>query len=382
MEYKDYYAILGVPRTASQAEIKKAFRKLARQHHPDVNKGNPEAERRFKEVNEAHAVLNDPEKRKAYDTLGANWASYQQGGGAGAADNPFADFVRRSYASGAGGTGRGGIRFEYRGSAEDPSGFSDFFRTFFGGGAPGSGGSATGARGRQNPMRGAGAGISMDYDDLLGGLGFEGTPARAPGRRGRATTSGAPKQDVEAEAEVTLEEVLHGTTRLLQVSDRRYEVTIPPGAADRQRIRLSGKAGSGPAAGDLYVRIKVLPHPTFERNAADLTRDMNISLRDALLGGEVPVETLAGGRLLLRIPAGTQSGRIFRLAGQGLPRFRVDGRGDLYCRVRVVLPTDLDEHARELATRFLDAADQSGPTKADATTARTSDHATRTADRR
>jgi curved DNA-binding protein len=371
MEYKDYYAILELPRTAGAADIKKAFRRLARQHHPDVNKGNAEAERRFKEINEAHAVLSDREKRKAYDTLGADWAAYQQGGAAGGAENPFADFARRSRAGRGSGARPGGIRFEYRGSADDLSGFSDFFRTFFGG-APGS------ASGRTSATTGGG----LDHDDLLGGLGFEGTPARARGRRGRATTSDAPRQDVEAETEVTLEEVFHGTTRLLQVSDRRYAVTIPPGAADRQRIRLSGKAGSGPAAGDLYVRIRVLPHPTFERNAADLTRDVNISLRDALLGGEVPVETLAGGRLLLRIPAGTQSGRIFRLAGQGLPRFRVDGRGDLYCRVRVVLPTNLDEHARELATRFLDAANQAGPTKADPTTATTTDHATRTADRR
>jgi curved DNA-binding protein len=356
MEYKDYYAILGVPRGASQADIKKAFRKLARQHHPDVNKGNADAERRFKEINEANAVLGDPEKRRSYDTLGADWASYQQSGGAGAAANPFADFVRRSYADGPGGTGGsgpGGIRFEYHGSAEDLSGFSDFFRTFFGGGAPGTGHSSTNAGGRGS-ARGTGQ-APADYDDLLGGLGFE--PARGPGRRGRSVQAQARRQDVEAETQVTLEEVFHGTTRLLQVEARRYEVAVPPGVVDGQRIRLSGKAGSGPAAGDVYVRIKVLPHRTFERNGADLTRDVPISLRDALLGGEVPVETLAGSRLLLRIPAGTQPGRTFRLAGQGLPRFRAAGRGDLYARVRVTVPTNLDEHARDLADRFLDAAE-------------------------
>lgn len=367
MEYKDYYAILGVPRGASQADIKKAFRKLARQHHPDVNKGNADAERRFKEINEANAVLGDPGKRRSYDTLGADWASYQQAGGAGGAANPFADFVRRSYAGGAGGTagsgpagsgsggsGPGGIRFEYHGSAEDLSGFSDFFRTFFGGGAPGTGRSSTNAGGR-----GSAPGTSQaapDYDDLLGGLGFE--PARGPGRRGRSVQAPrAHRQDVEAETQVTLEEVFHGTKRLLQVEDRRYEVAVPPGVVDGQRIRLSGKAGSGPAAGDVYVRIRVLPHRTFERNGADLTRDVPVSLRDALLGGEVPVETLSGSRLLLRIPAGTQPGRTFRLAGQGLPRFRSEGRGDLYARVRVTMPTNLDEHARELADRFLDAAE-------------------------
>ena len=355
MEYKDYYAILGLPRTASQADIKKAFRRLARQHHPDVNKGNAEAERRFKEVNEAHAVLADPQKRKAYDTLGADWAAYQQGGGPGGADNPFADFVRRSYAGGGGGPG--GVRFEYRGSAEDLSGFSDFFRTFFGG-APGAPyGSASGSTS-------TGGSGGTGYDDLLGQLGFETAPGRPGGRRGR--TSGQPsgqprampRRDVEAETEVTLEEVSQGTTRLLQVGDRRYQVTIPAGVVDGQRIRLSGKAGSGPGAGDVYVRVRVLPHATFERRGADLTREVPVSLRDALLGGQAPVETLGRTRLLLRIPPETQTGRTFRLAGQGLPHFRGEGRGDLYARVRVVLPTHLDEHARELAGRFLDAAGQ------------------------
>lgn len=353
MEYKDYYAILGVPRTASQAEIKKAYRRLARQHHPDLNKGNADAERRFKEINEAHAVLGDPEKRKAYDTLGADWAAYQQAGAAGATGNPFADFVRRSYA-GSAGTAPGGIRFEYRGNAEDLSGFSDFFRMFFGG-APGTG------TGRSSSTSAGSTGTGgLGYDDLLGGLGFEMPTGRTTGRRTRATGGSrpGPPQDVEAETEVTLEEVFRGTTRLLQVGNRRYEVKIPAGVADGQRIRLSGKAGSGPGAGDVYVRIRVLPHPTFERNGADLTRELPIPLRVALLGGEVPVETIAGTRLLLRIPPETQNGRLFRLAGQGLPRLRGEGRGDLYARVRVVLPTHLDERARELAGRFLDAAGQ------------------------
>lgn len=356
MEYRDYYQTLGVPRTATQADIKKAYRRLARQHHPDVNKGNADAERRFKEINEAHAVLGDPEKRRAYDTLGADWAAYQQAGGGrpgGAAENPFADFVRRSSAGGA--AGPGGIRFEYRGSAEDLSGFSDFFRTFFGGASPAAGGRATAS--------GAGAG----YDDLLSGLGFE-PAARAPRaprgaggaeRRPGGRAAAGRRQDVEAVTEVTLEEIFGGTTRLLQVGDRRYEVRIPAGVPDGQRIRLSGKAGTGSGAGDVYVKVRVLPHAVFERNGADLTRELTVTLRDALLGGEVAVETLSGGRLLLRIPRETQNGRVFRLAGQGLPRFHDSGRGDLYVRVRVLLPTGMDEEARELASRFLDAADRS-----------------------
>ena len=359
MEYRDYYQTLGVPRTATQADIRKAFRRLARQHHPDVNRGNADAERRFKEINEAHAVLGDPEKRRAYDTLGADWAAYQQAGGGrpgGAGDNPFADFVRRSYAGGQGAPG--GIRFEYRGSPEDLSGFSDFFRTFFGGGSPAAG------TGRASP-----AGAGVDYDDLLAGLGFEapGQATRArrgaggAGRRSGGRTATAGRQDVEAVTELTLEEVFGGTSRVLQVGDRRYEVKIPAGVAEGQRIRLSGKAGSGPAAGDVYVKVRVLPHPVFERNGADLTRELTIPLRDALLGGEVTVETLPGGRLLLRIPRETQNGRTFRLAGQGLPRFHGEGRGDLYVRVRVHLPTGLDETARELASRFLDAAERTDP---------------------
>ncbi len=352
MEYKDYYAILGVPRTASQADVKKAFRRLARQHHPDVNKGDAEAERRFKEINEAHAVLGDPQKRRAYDTLGANWAAYQQAGAQGAAENPFADFVRRSYAGQPGG-GPGGIRFEYRGNAEDLSGFSDFFRTFFAGGMPGAPGRAGAS---------SATGEEIDYGDLLQGLGFEPPMGHGPSRRGRgASVRTAPARDVEATTEVTLEEVFGGTTRLLQVGGHRYQVTIPAGVVDGQRIRLSGKAGGGPDAGDVYVRVHVLPHPTFERNGADLTRELPITLREALLGGEVPVQTPSGSRLLLRIPGETQTGRTFRLAGQGLPRFRGEGRGDLYARVRVVLPTHLDDHARELAGRFLDAAAQADP---------------------
>lgn len=364
MDYKDYYAILGLPRTANQADIRKAFRRLARQHHPDVNKGNAEAERRFKEINEAHAVLADPEKRKAYDTLGADWAAYQQGGATGGAENPFADFVRRSHAGGGGGPG--GMRFEYRGSAEDLSGFSDFFRTFFGGGPAGasygsaSGSPFTGGAGSAGTAGTSGGASGAAYDDLLGQLGFETASGRAGGRRARGTGQArpAPRRDVEAATEVTLEEVSQGTTRLLQVGDRRYQVTIPAGVDDGQRIRLSGKAGSGPGAGDVYVRVRVLPHATFERHGADLTREVPISLRDALLGGQAPVETLGRTRLLLRIPPETQTGRTFRLAGQGLPHFRGEGRGDLYARVRVVLPTHLDEHARELAGRFLDAAGQ------------------------
>jgi curved DNA-binding protein len=352
MEYKDYYATLGVPRTASQAEIKKAFRKLARQHHPDVNKGDGAAERRFKDVNEAYAVLGEPEKRKAYDALGADWEAYQRAGAGAAGADPFAGFA------GFRGGAPGGIRFEYHGDPEDLAGFSDFFRTFFAGGAgmPGAGGRARGrAGGDGSRVRSRTASI----DEILGGLGADEFGDPSGGRRSRAARS-----DVEAEVEIALEDAFHGTNALVEVGGRRLEVRIPPGVASGQRIRLSGKAGSGPDAGDLYLRVKVRPHPVFARSGQDLRRELPITLGEALLGGEVPVRTLKG-RVLLRIPPGTQNGRTFRLKGQGMPRFggAASGgtAGDMLVTVRVVLPTALTDEARAAARGFVELADQPDP---------------------
>ncbi|HVM29212.1 MAG TPA: J domain-containing protein [Candidatus Limnocylindrales bacterium] len=354
MEYRDYYAALGVPRSASQADIKKAFRKLARQHHPDVNKGNPEAERRFKEISEAHEVLGDPEKRKLYDQLGANWQAYQQAGAAGGRPGePFAGFQ--------GSGGPGGVRFEFRGNPEDLEGFSDFFRTFFGGGEspfgagsfrqPGdfaeAGGFAQSGGGSQ------GRAASGSLEDILAGLGGTEFGRENNGRR----TATRRRSALEAEAEVSLEEVATGSSRRLEMEGRRIEVTIPPGVADGQRIRFSGV---GPEGSDVYLKVRVRSHPVFVREGADLRREVPVTLHEALLGGEVPVHTL-GGRVLLRIPAETQNGRTFRLAGQGLPRFRGEGRGDLYAKVRVVLPTGLSSEARAAAEAFLELADQPDP---------------------
>jgi curved DNA-binding protein len=336
MEYRDYYATLGVPRTASAADIKKAFRKLARQHHPDVNKGDSSAEKRFKEVSEAHEVLSDPEKRKLYDQLGSNWQAYQSAGAqqGGAQGNPFAGFGGFNAAGGPAGPG-GGVRFEYRGNAEDLAGFSDFFRTFFGGGA------ATQTRTAR----------ATSIDDLLGGLG--GIDYETPRRNGGAQR---PPTRLEAQAEVTLEEVMSGTKRLLEIDGRRIEVDIPAGVADGQQIRFSKVA----AGSDAYVKVKVAAHPVFSRDGANLNRELPLTLREALLGAEVPVRTLTG-RVMLRIPPETQTGRAFRLSGQGLPHFRKDGRGDLYVKVRVVLPAKLSGDAREAAERFLELADQPDP---------------------
>jgi curved DNA-binding protein len=354
VEYRDYYKSLGVPRTATQADIKKAFRKLARQYHPDVNKGKASAEQRFKEINEAPEVLGDAEKRKAYDELGSNWEAYQRAGAQpGAAGGPFAGF----------GGGRRGtnVRFTYNGNPEDLAGFSDFFRTFFGGSAEPRASRTSSRRTRTSRSGGI---EDADLEDLFSRLerddGADYEDLTRAGRRAQRTVA----QDVEAEAEISLEEAYRGTTRLVQIDDRRLEVKIPPGVESGQRIRLSGKAGSGPDAGHVYLRIKVRDHPVFSRSGADLNREQPITLAEALLGAEVPVETLKG-RVLLRIPPETQTARTFRLAGQGMPRFRGSGHGDLYVRTRVVLPTGLDEDAQRLVRQLADRVKQPDPRQSD-----------------
>jgi DnaJ-class molecular chaperone len=366
VEYKDYYAVLGVPRTASPAEIKKAYRKLARQFHPDRNPGNAEAERRFKDVNEAHEVLSDPAKRKKYDELGARWQEYARMGGQPGADpfgpgGPFAGF--RS-ARPAGGPGTGGIRFEFAG---DPGDFSDFFRAFFAGEQPGP------ARGRRRTRVATDDLGGPSIEELLAGMGGIDFGAASPS--GAAGTSGARGPDgghggarrterqppLEAAIEVGLEEAFSGTTRRIEVDGRRLEVSIPAGVENGSRIRLRGQGGGQDGAPrDLVLVVGVRPHPTYTREGATLYHELPVTLREALLGAQVPITTLAGKRLLLTIPPGTQSGRTIRLAGQGMPRLRGGERGDLLVRVKVVLPT-LDESGRAAAAAFLDTVNQPAP---------------------
>jgi DnaJ-class molecular chaperone len=308
VEYKDYYKTLGVPKNASIDDIKKAYRKLARQYHPDVNK-KPDAEKRFKEVNEAHEVLSDPEKRKRYDTVGPDWEQFAQGRG-----RP---------------PGTGGFQYVYTGQpgenpfGDDASGFSDFFRTLFGQAANGG---------------------FADADDMFG--------------RGRTRTRSRARQgeDVEGEVEVTLPEAYKGTDHVIQISrengepPRRLTVKIPPGVRDGQRIRLAGQGNpgtSGGPPGDAYLRVRVKPHPFFTRDGDDLRVELPVAMHEAMLGGEVTVPTLKG-RVALRIPPETQNGRTIRLAGQGMPR-QGGGHGDLYSTVKVVMPTKLSERERELA---------------------------------
>ena len=339
MEYQDYYQTLGLKRNASQPEIKKAFRKLAREHHPDAKPGDKDAERRFKLINEANAVLSDPEKRKKYDALGANWEAYSH--------------ADAGPAGGAGGFGRtnpmGGhsnVRYEFRTSGGGD--FSDFFRTFFGQETEPGGGTGRGRTATAGPT----------FEDILSEMGLNEASTR--GASGRAATGNGSRRvgaTAEAIAEIGLEEAYHGTTRRVEIDGKRLDVTIPRGADTGTRVKVSGQ---GPGGGDLVVVVRVRPHPVFTRRGADLERELPITLQEALLGGEVPVTTLKG-RVLLKILPGTQNGRIFRLKGQGMPHLRGDGVGDMLVKVRVLLPTALDPEAEEAARTFLELVDQPDP---------------------
>ena len=320
VDYKDYYKILGVDKNASQKDIQKAYRKLARKFHPDVNPGAKTAEEKFKEINEANEVLSDPEKRKQYDELGSYYQQHGRGPGPSGA---------RGATGRAGGDGR---RTQYRTMSEEDlndlfggaSPFSDFFETYFGSGMA----DATSGRTRRTGR--------AQYE------------AYAPAG-----------QDVEAEVDVTLADAYRGATRVFELSEpdgttRRLEVKIPPGVDEGARIRIAGQGHQGPSGrGDLYLRVHVLPDPRFTREGTTLRTRVEVPLATAMLGGEVQVPTPDGRRLMLRIPPGTQNGKTFRLRGQGMPALgQPDQRGDLYAEVSVVLPTHLNAEQRRLFEDF------------------------------
>jgi DnaJ-class molecular chaperone len=331
--YKDYYKILGVEKRADAKAIKQAYRRLARKYHPDMNPGNAAAAERFKEATEAYEVLSDPEKRRRYDALGADWRRYAEGAGPGAGPGDFGNF-RVHVAPGT-----------------DVGDFSEFFRTFFGDGG-----------GR---VRAGGLGFEDLLEERLGGRGGRG------GRRGH---------DVQAPVEITLEEAAQGTRRTVElplpercpacggtgrqgqapcsacagageiVRPHRVEVRIPAGVRDGSRVRAAGEgaagAGGGPR-GDLYLDVRVAPHSIFERREDDLYVELPLAVWEAALGSEVEVPTLRG-KVSMKIPPETSSGKTFRLPGYGLPRLRGGGRGDEFVRVRIVVPTELTAREREL----------------------------------
>jgi len=324
VEFKDYYATLGVAKTATDKELKAAYRKLARKHHPDVNPGDKGAEARFKEINEAYEVLGDPEKRRKYDELGANWRMYEQAQQHG---QPFPGGTPFGGGAGEGGAwtinmggGPGGYRTMSEDEMRDMFGtddpFSSFFHTFFGGG----GGAAAGE-------------------------------GRARGRAPRASKG----RDIESEAELTLEEAYHGAMRRISISlggqARTVDVRIPAGVKDGSRVRASGEgeSGSGGAAsGDLFLRVHIKPHPVFERKGDDLYVKVPMPVTTAVLGGEAQVPTITGS-VRLKVPETTQPGQIFRLKGHGMPLVgKPDVKGDLYATADVQLPRSLTAEQRRV----------------------------------
>lgn len=293
---KDFYAILGVPRDADEATVKKAYRKLARKHHPDQNPGDKAAEQRFKDIGEANSVLSDPEKRREYDAV-------------------------RQMA-------RGGARFTAGGPGGGNGGFEDVFSSMFGGGAGGT-------RVRYST---GGAGAQPNLEDLLGGM-F--------GGRGRGRAGPVAGADQEAELPLTVEEAYRGGRRQITLNGpdgpRTYTVTIPPGVTDGRRIRLAGEGGRGMGdgpPGDLYLVVRLQPHPTFRVEGKDIYVDLRLAPWEAALGATVDVETLRG-RAKLKVPPGSSSGRRLRLRGEGL-------RGDLYAVLKIVVPKKLSKKEREL----------------------------------
>lgn len=341
VEYKDYYRILGVGKDASEKEIKQAYRRLARKYHPDVNPGDASAEDRFKEIGEAYAVLGDAQKRKKYDQFGPSLRDgsfWRQGGAtAGPRSNTRVYTTTRDFAKDFDASGFG-------------TGFSDFFDALFGQGGFGRARSATAEPGA----------------------------APANGASARSALKGS---DVEQPIEVTLEEVATGGNRVFSMQipetcstcrgtalvngklcatcqgagtvskSRRIEVKIPAGVQTGSRIRIKGEGNPSPSGGpkgDLYLVVTVQPHPTFDRKGNDLYVEVPVPLTKAMLGGEVSVPTLKGGQLSMKVPSETQNARTFRLAGQGLPALRGDDKGDLYAKVRVILPTNLSAREREL----------------------------------
>jgi curved DNA-binding protein len=317
MDYKDYYKTLGVDRNASQEEIKKAFRKLARKYHPDMNKGDKDAEEKFKEINEANEVLSDPEKRQKYDQFGTHWEQYERAGGR-PEDFNWNPWQQAGQYGGGGYTTRQVSQEELEelfgnlgGRGGGVGGFSDFFETLFGG--MGRGG---------------------------GGVNFNGQSMGS--QRG---------QDAEHPIEVTLEQAYEGTHVLLQWENgRKIEAQIPPGVKNGSKVRLRGQGGRGTRggkSGDLFLKIKVLPHPLFERDGDNLKTTVPVGLYDALLGGEIEVAGI-NRRVKLKIPPETENGQTFRLKGLGMPNLRNPEKfGDLMVKVEVKLPKNLTKEEKQ-----------------------------------
>ncbi len=310
MDYKDYYAVLGLRRKASASEIKKAYRKLAREYHPDVNSGDAAAEQRFKEINEAYAVLSDESKRRTYDKFGAQWKQYEQSG----QSFDWSQWYNAGGAERQQGRAVSPEEFEqmFGGMAGGGGTFSDFFQQLFGGGAA-------------QPRRGF--------------------------RQGPQQSFGRPNSDQAVPVEIALEEAFCGTKRTVQQGESRFEVTIPPGVRTGSKVR----------AGDLMMTVSVQPHKDFRIEGRDLRTKVPVDLFVALLGGEARVPTMQGA-VALTIPPDTQNGKVFRLKGQGMPDVKDSkNRGDLLVEVVVELPVPLSVEAKRLVENLKRESPDIGP---------------------
>ncbi|MHB8126900.1 MAG: DnaJ C-terminal domain-containing protein [Desulfitobacteriaceae bacterium] len=308
MDFKDYYNVLGVKPDADSKTIKKTYHQLAKKYHPDVNPGDKNAESKFKEVTEAYQAIIDPEKRKKYDELRQNYQQWQQQGGRG-----NFDWDRWQTNPGTGNYSRtmtpeefAKVFGNYGGMDEMGGGFSDFFSTIFG--------------------------MGSEASHRRGSCGAHGAPRARAGR------------DSEAELTVTLEESFHGTSRVIQIGDKKIEAKIPKGVRNGSKIRLSGQgrpgSGGGPS-GDLYLTINIQSDPYYVQDNDDLTMDIPIDFYTAILGGEISIQTFSG-ELLLKIPPLSQSGKKFRLKGKGMPKLEQPKvQGDLFVQIKIVLPDSL-----------------------------------------
>lgn len=308
MEYKDYYKILGVSKSATEAEIKKQFRKLAKQYHPDKTQNDPVAEKKFKDVNEAYEVLGNKEKRSKYDQFGQNYKQYQQTGGS-------ADDFWRQY----GGAGGGGGRQTY---------YEGDFGDMFGGGA-------------------GGGSFSDFFQNLFGGGGGGFGQQRAGGGRSRVMKG----QDYTASYEIELKDAFTGLDSVVNVNGNKLRIKLKPGVKDGQKLRLKGKgapgSGGGPA-GDLYLEIKVKPNAKCERKGDDLYRDIAVAPYTAALGGKIEVPLLQGA-ISMNLPAGSNNGKVLRLKGKGMPVYgHDDKKGDLYLTIRIAIPEHLSKEEKAL----------------------------------
>ncbi len=318
VEYKDYYKVLGVDKGASQDDIKKAYRKLARKYHPDANPDNPEAEEKFKGIGEAYEVLKDPQKRAKYDQLGANWKQYAN---AGAGGWPGGGSGRRTYTYDFGGKG---FSFE-----DMSSGFSDFFEMFFG---------------RSADSR------SQDFSSGFGSQ-FGGRTRGAP-QKGR---------DMQSSLNITLREAYAGTRRSFRmqkgVKARTIDVKIPRGIKDGGKIRIAGEGEKSPAGGpngDLYLVINIAEHNFFARKGSDLYCEIPVTIKEAYYGAKIDMPTF-DGNVIVKIPPKTQAGKTLRIRGKGMPELKGRGSGDIYARIKVVLPKNLTEVQKKNFDKFAES---------------------------